>query len=248
MPATILVVDDEEGIVQLARLYLDREGFRVHTARDGQEGLEAARRLKPDLIVLDLMMPRMDGWEVCRRLRKDSAVPIIMLTARADDVDKIVGLELGADDYLPKPFNPRELVARVKAILRRVQAAPDPDAVLDVADVHVDPSRREVLVAGEPVQLRAQEFELLLVLMQSEGRVMTREALLSRAWGYEYTGESRTVDVHVAFLREKLKGASIQIQAVRGLGYKLVSLSEAQDGPSDEPPEGPPDAPPQEGR
>ena len=190
MPATILVVDDEEGIVQLARLYLDREGFRVHTARDGQEGLEAVRRLKPDLIVLDLMMPRMDGWEVCRRLRKDSAVPIIMLTARADDVDKIVGLELGADDYLPKPFNPRELVARVKAILRRVQAAPDPDAVLDVADVHVDPSPREVLVGGEPVQLRAQEFELLLVLMQSEGRVMTREALLSRAWGYEYTGRA----------------------------------------------------------
>src|SRR5919198_4923186 len=127
MSTTILVADDEDSIVQLAKLYLSTEGFRVYTARDGQEALEAARRLKPDLVVLDLMMPRLDGWEVCRRLRKDSAIPIIMLTARTEDVDKIVGLELGADDYLPKPFNPRELVARVKAVLRRTQAQTEPD-------------------------------------------------------------------------------------------------------------------------
>jgi DNA-binding response OmpR family regulator len=167
-----------------------------------------------------------DGWEVCRRLRKESNVPVIMLTARDDDVDKIVGLELGADDYLTKPFNPRELVARVRAVLRRAQGGQDPDAAIEVADVRVDPQRREVTVGGEPVTLRGQEFELLLALAHHEGRVMTRDALLQQAWGYDYMGESRTVDVHVAALREKLKGAAVQIQSVRGLGYKLV----AQDG------------------
>jgi two-component system alkaline phosphatase synthesis response regulator PhoP len=226
MSSTILVADDEDSIAQLAKLYLSKEGYTVHTARDGQEALDAVRRLKPDLLVLDLMMPRIDGWEVCRRLRKDSVMPIIMLTARADDVDKIVGLELGADDYLPKPFNPRELVARVKAVLRRTQAAATPDAVIAVGDLRVDPARREVRAGGRAVQLRGQEFELLLVLAQNEGRVMTREALLSKAWGYDYVGESRTVDVHVAAVREKLKGATTHIQSVRGLGYKLVAATE----------------------
>jgi DNA-binding response OmpR family regulator len=223
--SSILVADDEDSIVQLAKLYLSKEGYRVHAARDGQEALEVARRLKPDLIVLDLMMPRIDGWEVCRRLRKESNVPVIMLTARTDDVDKIVGLELGADDYVTKPFNPRELVARVKAVLRRVQEPVDPDATIDVADVRVDPARREVRIAGSPVQLRGQEFELLLALARNEGRVMTREALLSQAWGYDYAGETRTVDVHVAWLRERLKGSAVEIQSVRGVGYKLVALS-----------------------
>ena len=226
MPSTILVADDEPSIAQLAKLYLSKEGYTVHTAHDGQEALDAARRLKPDLLVLDLMMPRVDGWEVTRRLRKDSAIPIIMLTARADDVDKIVGLELGADDYLPKPFNPRELVARVKAVLRRTQASAPPDAVVSVGDVQIDPARREVRVDGRPVQLRGQEFELLLVLAQNVGRVMTREALLSKAWGYDYVGESRTVDVHVAAVREKLRGATVHIQSVRGLGYKLVAAED----------------------
>ena len=226
MSSTILVADDEASIAQLAKLYLTKEGYTVHTARDGQEALEAARRLKPDLLVLDLMMPKVDGWEVTRRLRKDSAIPIIMLTARADDVDKIVGLELGADDYLPKPFNPRELVARVKAVLRRTQATAPPDAVVTVGNVQIDPARREVRVDGRPVQLRGQEFELLLVLAQNVGRVMTREALLSKAWGYDYVGESRTVDVHVAAVREKLRGAAVQIQSVRGLGYKLVAAED----------------------
>jgi DNA-binding response OmpR family regulator len=223
MSQTILVADDEDSIIRLAALYLSREGYRVIDARDGQEALEAARRLKPDLIVLDLMMPRIDGWEVCRRLRKESNVPVIMLTARDDDVDKIVGLELGADDYVTKPFNPRELVARVKAVLRRVGSTAEEDAPVTVADVHVDPARREVTVDGRPVRLRGQEFELLVVLAQHEGRVMTREALLRQAWGYDYAGESRTVDVHVASLREKLRGARVEIQAVRGLGYKLVA-------------------------
>jgi DNA-binding response OmpR family regulator len=224
MSNTILIADDEDSIVQLARLYLGKEGYHVLTARDGHDALEMARRQKPDLVVLDLMMPRVDGWEVARRLRKEGSTPIIMLTARDDDVDKIVGLELGADDYMTKPFNPRELVARVKAVLRRAQAPPATDAVIDVANVRVDPARREVTVGGQPVRLRGQEFELLLVLAQNEGRVMTREALLSKAWGYDYVGESRTVDVHVASLREKLQAADVEIQAVRGLGYKLVPV------------------------
>jgi two-component system alkaline phosphatase synthesis response regulator PhoP len=223
MAGSILVVEDEESIVELVKLYLTKEGYRVNVARDGQEALEAARRLPPDLVVLDLMLPRLDGWEVCRRLRKESDVPIIMLTARTDDVDKIVGLELGADDYVTKPFNPRELVARVRAVLRRAQGGQNPDAAIEVADVRVDPQRREVTVGGQPVALRGQEFELLLALAQQEGRVMTRDALLQQAWGYDYAGESRTVDVHVAALRDKLKGAAVQIQSVRGLGYKLVA-------------------------
>ena len=230
MAGSILVVEDEESIVELVRLYLTREGFRVNVARDGQEALEAARRLPPDLVVLDLMLPRVDGWEVCRRLRKESNVPVIMLTARDEDVDKIVGLELGADDYLTKPFNPRELVARVKAVLRRSEGGQDPDAAVEVANVRVDPQRREVTVGGEAVVLRGQEFELLLALAHHEGRVMTRDSLLQQAWGYDYMGESRTVDVHVAALREKLKGAAVQIQSVRGLGYKLVSLADAASG------------------
>ena len=175
------------------------------------------------------MLPRVDGWEVCRRLRKESNVPVIMLTARDEDVDKIVGLELGADDYVTKPFNPRELVARVKAVLRRTQNAPDQDVTIDSGDIHIDPARREVTVGGSPVVLRGQEFELLLALVHHEGRVMTRDSLLQQAWGYDYMGESRTVDVHVAALREKLKGATVQIQSVRGLGYKLVAQEGAED-------------------
>lgn len=227
MPNTILVADDEKHIVQLIKLYLSNEGYQVETAADGQEALDKARRLRPDLIVLDLMMPRVDGWEVCRRIRKESNVPVIMLTARTDDVDKIVGLELGADDYVTKPFNPRELVARVKAVLRRAQSQAEPDVVLDVGNVHIDPARREVRVGGKPVQLRAKEFDLLLALAQEEGRVLTREALLSRVWGYTYLGDSRTVDVHVTWLRDKLSGSTAQVQTVRGLGYKLVVPDEA---------------------
>ncbi len=223
MVSSILVADDEKNIVQLVKLYLGNEGFRVETAFDGQEALDKARRFKPDLVILDIMMPRLDGIEVCRRLRKETNLPIIMLTARTDDVDKIVGLELGADDYITKPFNPRELVARVKAVLRRSQAPRDQDVLVEVGNVRIDPARREMRIDGQEVQLRAKEFDLLLALAQEEGRVLTREALLSRVWGYEYLGDSRTVDVHVTWLRDKLSNATAHVQTVRGVGYKLVA-------------------------
>ncbi|HEX2032741.1 MAG TPA: response regulator transcription factor [Chloroflexota bacterium] len=223
MATTLLVADDERSISELAKLYLSKEGYRVETAADGQEALDKARQLQPDLVILDIMLPRVDGWDVCRQLRKEGNTPIIMLTARTDDVDKIVGLELGADDYLTKPFNPRELVARVKAVLRRTQRSLDEDVTIDTGDLHIDPARREVTVAGRPVQLRAKEFDLLLALAQEQGRVLTREALLTRVWDYSYVGDSRTVDVHITWLRDKLTGSSAQIQTVRGLGYKLVA-------------------------
>lgn len=219
---TILVADDERHIVQLIKLYLSNEGFGVETASNGQEALAKINRLHLDLLILDLMMPQVDGWEVCRRVRRDSEVPIIMLTARADDVDKIVGLELGADDYVTKPFNPRELVARVKAVLRRTSQAGPTTAVVEVGDLHIDPARREVTVAGTEIKLRMKEFDLLLALARQVGVVLTREMLLSGVWGYDYFGESRTVDVHVTWLRSKIVGSTARIETVRGVGYKLV--------------------------
>jgi DNA-binding response OmpR family regulator len=222
MANTILVVDDEKNIVQLARLYLGNEGFNVEEAYDGKQALEKARSTNPDLIVLDIMMPEMDGLSVCKELRKTSNVPVIILTARNDDVDKIVGLEVGADDYVTKPFNPRELVARVKAVLRRSQNSVAPNAVLEVGDIKLDPARREVWVAGEPVSLRAKEFDLLTAFMRHEGVVLDRERLLSLVWGQDFYGDTRTIDVHVAWLREKLSGAQARVQTVWGVGYKLV--------------------------
>jgi len=221
----ILIVDDETHIVELVRLYLERDGFRVESASDGAQGLRLARELRPALIILDLMLPEVDGLEVCRRVRAESDVPIVMLTARDEDVDKIVGLELGADDYLTKPFNPRELLARVKAILRRTEAAPRPEGkALHLADVSVDPARREVTVAGQPVRLRAKEFDLLQAFVEHKGLVLTREQLLSRVWGYDFYGETRTVDVHVAHLRKRLAAsAGVRIETVTGVGYKLVA-------------------------
>jgi two-component system alkaline phosphatase synthesis response regulator PhoP/two-component system response regulator ResD len=220
----ILIVDDEVHIVDLVRLYLEREGFRVDSASDGAQGLRLIEEVRPALVVLDLMLPEVDGLEVCRRVRAGSDVPIIMLTARDEDVDKIVGLELGADDYLTKPFNPRELVARVKAILRRSERpARDERAPLHVGDVTVDPARREVSVAGQPVALRAKEFDLLVAFAEHKGLVLTREQLLSRVWGYDFYGETRTVDVHVAHLRKRLAASqAVRIETVTGVGYKLV--------------------------
>jgi DNA-binding response OmpR family regulator len=218
---TLLLVDDEKNIIELERLYLEKEGYRIETAYDGKTALDKFRALKPDLLVLDLMLPGVDGWEVCRRIRQESDTPIIMLTARDQDIDKIVGLELGADDYLTKPFNPRELVARVKAIFRRASAPPKTQR-LSVGDVALDLDRREVTAAGNPVQLRTKEFDLLAVLMQNPGIVLTRERLLEIAWGYDFAGETRTVDVHVAHLRKKLAGARAQIETISGVGYKLV--------------------------
>lgn len=220
---TVLVVDDERNIIELARLYLEQEGFTVEEARDGAEALEKIRTLKPAVVVLDLMLPEVDGWEVCRRTRAKSEVPIIMLTARSDDVDKIVGLELGADDYLTKPFNPRELVARVKAILRRYEKSIQPGRVIHLGQMTIDPASREVTLAGEPVKLRTKEFDLLHTLAQHRGQVLSREQLLNLVWGYDFYGETRTVDVHIAHLRNKLKGSDVQIETVRGVGYKLVA-------------------------
>ncbi|MBM3148293.1 MAG: response regulator transcription factor [Actinobacteria bacterium] len=221
----ILIVDDEAHIVDLVRLYLEREGFRVDSACDGAQGLRLIEEVRPALVVLDLMLPEVDGLEVCRRVRAASDVPIVMLTARDEDVDKIVGLELGADDYLTKPFNPRELVARVKAILRRSERpARDEQAPLRVGDVTVDPGRREVTVAGQPVALRAKEFDLLAAFAEHKGLVLTREQLLSRVWGYDFYGETRTVDVHVAHLRKRLAASqAVRIETVTGVGYKLVA-------------------------
>jgi two-component system alkaline phosphatase synthesis response regulator PhoP/two-component system response regulator ResD len=220
----ILIVDDEAHIVDLVRLYLEREGFRVDSASDGAQGLRLIEDVRPALVVLDLMLPEVDGLEVCRRVRAGSDVPIVMLTARDEDVDKIVGLELGADDYLTKPFNPRELVARVKAILRRSERpARDERAPLRLGDVTVDPARREVSVAGQPVVLRAKEFDLLVAFAEHKGLVLTREQLLSRVWGYDFYGETRTVDVHVAHLRKRLAASqAVRIETVTGVGYKLV--------------------------
>jgi DNA-binding response OmpR family regulator len=221
----ILLVDDEPSIIQLAKLYLERENFRIESAGDGEQALEAVKRSNPALVVLDLMLPKMDGFEVCRRLRaENNPVAIIMLTARDEDVDKIIGLELGADDYLTKPFNPRELVARVKAILRRAErAATRDEAPIHLGQLTVDAVRREVHVGVRSLDLRTQEFELLLILAGHPGRVFTREQLLQQAWGFDFYGQTRTVDVHVAHLRKKLAGSPVSIETVTGVGYKLVS-------------------------
>ncbi|HUS16086.1 MAG TPA: response regulator transcription factor [Chloroflexia bacterium] len=220
---TIVVVDDERSIVSLVKLYLEAEGYRVAAAYDGNEGVHLIQTLRPALVVLDLMLPGINGFELCRTVRRESDVPIIILTARSDDVDKIVGLELGADDYVAKPFNPRELVARVKAILRRTGAAPVAiDAPVTLGNTVIDTARHEVTVGGEAVALRSKEFDLLKMFAQHLGLVLDRDKLLNQVWGYEYFGDTRTVDVHVAHLRDRLAGSSLQIQTVRGAGYKLV--------------------------
>ncbi|MFZ4816287.1 MAG: response regulator transcription factor [Phototrophicaceae bacterium] len=225
MPMTILLVDDEPHIIDLARMYLEQEGYTVTSAPDGAKALARIfSPTPPTLVVLDLMLPEVDGWEVCRRVRAKSDLPIIMLTARDDDVDKIVGLELGADDYLTKPFNPRELVARVKAILRRLERPTREDAapnVLTFDNLRIAPDERTVTVNGVAVDLRMKEFDLLLTLAQSPRMVFSREKLLNVVWGYDFAGETRTVDMHVAHLRHKLEGMTASIETVWGVGYKL---------------------------
>jgi len=222
MSRTILVVDDERNIVELARLYLRNEGFEIEAAYNGREGLEKARATHPSLVLLDIMMPEMDGFEVFRQLRKDSDIPVIMLTARADDVDKVVGLELGADDYITKPFNPRELVARIKAVLRRSDAGPRKPASIEVGDLTIDVAGREARVGDRRVQLRAKEFDLLVALAQNTGVAMARDRLLNMVWGEDFFGDARTLDVHIAWLRDKIDGATAKIVTVWGFGYKLV--------------------------
>jgi DNA-binding response OmpR family regulator len=221
---TVLVVEDETSIASFVALYLKNAGYRIQTAGTGREALERAAAEKPSLIVLDLMLPDIDGLEVCRRIRQTSDVPILMLTARDEDVDKIIGLEVGADDYLTKPFNPRELVARVKSVLRR--SVPERREAqtkqIKHGDLEIDVGRREVLVSGTEVQLAPKEFDLLWELLDHRGLVLTRDQLLERVWGYTFAGDTRTVDVHVRQLRRKLGEAS-PIVTVWGVGYKVAS-------------------------
>ena len=220
----LLLVDDEPNIIELAQIYLEREGFRTVSAADGKSALEAVEQHRPDLVVLDVMLPELDGLEVCRRLRKkEDPVSILMLTARDEDIDKILGLELGADDYLTKPFNPRELVARVKAVLRRSKGSPPvEDTPVQVGDLHIDPLRREILINGVHIKVRTQEFDLLLTLARHPGIVLSRNQLLDLAWGYDYYGNTRTVDVHIGHLRKKIQDSQVKIETFTGVGYKLV--------------------------
>jgi DNA-binding response OmpR family regulator len=221
----ILVVEDEEHIRQLVSMYLTKEGFTVETAADGRSALSRVNAVKPDLLVLDLMLPELDGWTVCRELRRSPLtenLPIIMLTARDDLIDRILGLELGADDYVTKPFNPRELVARVRAVLRRTARSGLPNKTLSAGDLQVDLERREARAGGRLLHLRAKEFDLLAAFVERPGTVFTRDALLNRVWGYEHEIDTRTVDVHVSALRERLSGAQSSIETVWGVGYKLA--------------------------
>ena len=227
---TILVVDDEPHIIELVKLYLKGENYNVVTAFTGPDALAQFAAARPSLVVLDLMLPELDGWEVCRRIRRESDIPIIMLTARSDDVDKIVGLELGADDYLAKPFNPRELVARIKAVLRRSaneHPAPNGRPVMEFGNTRVDLDRHEVTVAGREIELRTKEFDLLRAFVEHLGLVLERDKLLNLVWGYEYFGDTRTVDVHVAHLRDRLGSSTVNIQTIRGVGYKAVLSGDA---------------------
>ena len=225
MAAEVLVVEDEPDIRNLIVLHLSREGFRCRTAKSGPEALREARAATPDLVILDLMLPDLDGLEVCRRLRSDAAtatIPIIMLTAKADEVDRGVGLEMGADDYVVKPFSPKELIARVRAVLRRARPAIE-GRVLRAGAVTIDPMRHQVDVAGTAVELTPKEFDLLRALVEAAGRVLSREQLLERVWGYTRGGdiESRTVDVHVRRLRAKLGDTGRRIATLKGVGYRF---------------------------
>jgi len=227
-PQTVLVVEDEQSIASFVSLYLKNAGYGVRAVGTGAGALNAVAAEMPSLIVLDLNLPDMDGIEICRRIRKSSDVPIIMLTARDEDVDKIIGLEVGADDYLTKPFNPRELVARVKSILRR--STPDrkdvASAVIRHGDLCVDAGRREAKVGDEEIKLAPKEFDLLWELLDHRGLVLTRDQLLERVWGYTFAGDTRTVDVHVRQLRRKLGEAS-PVVTVWGVGYKVSPAKEA---------------------
>jgi two-component system alkaline phosphatase synthesis response regulator PhoP len=229
MSAKILVVDDEESIIKLVSFNLNKEGFQTIAAHDGNEAWEIIQRDKPGLIVLDVMLPEMDGFSLCRLLRQEgSAIPVLMLTAKDDEIDKVLGLEIGADDYLTKPFSPRELVARVRAILRRAgEKERDQEERLEFGDLVVYPDRYEVDLNGAQVFLTPKEFELLLLLCRSPGMVLNREYILQKLWGYDFYGDTRVVDVHISHLRDKLERDPAHpdyIKTVRGVGYKFQTV------------------------
>jgi two-component system, OmpR family, response regulator RegX3 len=222
----VLVVDDEQSLIEALMTGLTREGFRIHTALDGVEALERFENVSPDLVLLDVMLPRMSGLDVCREIRKRSQVPIIMVSARGSEIDTVVGLEVGADDYVTKPYRLRELVARMRAVLRRagIETEPEERAELVVGDVSLDPDRYEVLVRGESVRLPLKEFELLEVLLDNAGRVVTRDSLIDQVWGHDYVGDTKTLDVHIKRLRAKIEpdpSTPARIVTIRGLGYKF---------------------------
>lgn len=220
----VLVVDDDPGIVKVVRAYLEQAGFEVSVAYDGKKAMQIARNDRPDLVILDLMLPEMDGWDVCRALRKESDVPIIMLTARVEESDKLIGLELGADDYVTKPFSPRELVARVRSVLRRVGGMPSRPERLSRGEITIDLSRHSVEVRGEAVDLTPTEFDLLATLMEDPGRAFSRSQLLQSVQGYAYEGYERTIDVHVKNLRHKIEvdpRSPQHVKTVYGIGYKF---------------------------
>ncbi|MBU9710633.1 response regulator transcription factor [Evansella tamaricis] len=231
MSQHVLIVDDEESIVTLLQFNLEKEGFKVTTAMDGKDALQKGLNHPFDLIILDLMLPEMDGLEVCKQLRQNKiTTPIFMLTAKDDEFDKVLGLELGADDYLTKPFSPREVVARIRAILRRTQTTDTPsvttteDVKITIGDVEIYPDNYEVYLKGIPLELTPKEFELLLYLANHKGRALTRDQLLNAVWNYEFVGDTRIVDVHVSHLREKIEPNTkkpVYIKTIRGLGYKL---------------------------
>jgi DNA-binding response OmpR family regulator len=234
MTEKVLVVEDEPSLQETLVYNLEKEGYTAEAAGDGRTALEAARRLKPDLILLDIMLPEMDGFEVCRILRKEMNTPILMLTARDDEIDRVVGLEVGADDYLTKPFSMRELLARVKAQLRRSRLIreemahrsdePMTQDVLTFDNLAINLTRREVILSGEPLQLKPKEYELLVFLAQHRGQMLSREFILERVWGWDYIGDSRTVDVHIRWLRQKIEAdpaKPVRIVTVRGGGYRF---------------------------
>ncbi len=227
---SVLVVEDEENLLEALRYNLEREGYQVHTATDGGEGLEMARKLNPSLVLLDIMLPTLDGFEICRILRRESEVPILILTAKGEEVDRVVGLELGADDYITKPFSIRELVARVRNILRRTrhlegnQLSSDEEQNYWIGALEIDLNSHEARLAGQPLNLKPKEFDLLALLVANKGRAFTRDQILEKVWGYDYIGQTRTVDVYISWLREKLQGDSStarSIVTIRGVGYRL---------------------------
>ncbi len=221
-PSKILIIDDEPAIINLVTAYLRPEGYEIFTATDGASGLQAARAYKPDLIVLDIMLPGIDGIELLSRLRRESDVYVILLTAKTEETDKIVGLSVGADDYVAKPFSPRELVARIKAALRRLQseAGPSEGQVLNFQHIRIDKGSRQVWHDNQPVELTSTEFDLLTTLAEHRGLVLSREQLLEKVWGHDYFGEIRVVDVHLGHIRQKLGDESL-ITTVRGVGYRF---------------------------